>query len=155
MKIGPLGGALRKSEGSGKKSPSSPADFSRIANTAQAEETLLDEIFAQPDKVLENIFLLAEEVDRAGEQLAEKPTPENFLNYKKYVGLVVKGALRNMKIEDKIVSRLRRQAVYKTAQEIDTVLADLARRILNDEKNRVDILQLTGHLKGLIVNLLA
>lgn len=138
-----------------KKNSSKTGSFSRLLREQETGDILVEELFAHPDKILENVFLLSEELERAGTELAEQPTPEHFARYKKYIGLVIKSALKNMEVEIKTAQRLRRITEYKTVQEIDTVLGDLARRILADEKNRVDILNLTNHLKGLILSLLA
>ena len=138
-----------------RKKSESVKGFSSFIENAQPDEQVLDTIFEDDDRVLENIYVLAEEMEKAGEDLAEKPTPENFSRYKKYVGLIVKGTLRNMKIHERHVRTLGNTIVFKTVQDIDESLADLAARILGDEKSRLTLLQLTSHIKGLVMSLLA
>ncbi|MGL5720845.1 MAG: DUF327 family protein [Brevinema sp.] len=138
-----------------RKKSESVRGFSRLIETSQPDDHVLDSIFEDNDRVLENIYVLAEEMEKAGEELSEKPTPENFARYKKYVSLIVKGTLRNMKIEERQVRTLSTPRIYKTVQDIDESLADLASRILGDEKSRLTLLQLTSHIKGLVMSLLA
>ncbi|SFB78142.1 Protein of unknown function [Brevinema andersonii] len=119
------------------------------------DEPILEQMLHNSDEVLNNISLLGEELDKIGRELAEKPLPENFARYKKYIRLMVKGIVKNS-ITKEITARvgLTRTKLFKISQQIDQTLADLAQRILNDERNRIDILNLTDKLKGLILNIL-
>ncbi|MGL4394814.1 MAG: DUF327 family protein [Brevinema sp.] len=130
--------------------------FMKMIDDNSEEEMIIASIFSDPDTVLNNLSLLAEEVDRLGEELSEKPLPENFNKYKKHIKLLLKSVTKNVEIQE-ITARvgITRTKLYRTAQAIDQALADLAEKILFDEKNRMDILKLTGHLKGLILDLLA
>lgn len=120
------------------------------------DEPILELMLNNTDEVLNNISLLGEELDKIGRELAEKPLPENFARYKKHIRLMVKGIVKNS-ITKEITARvgLTRTKLFKISQQIDQTLADLAQKILNDERNRIDILNLTDKLKGLILNILA
>ncbi|MGL5253503.1 MAG: DUF327 family protein [Brevinema sp.] len=138
-----------------RKQSGSVKGFSRLIESTQPDEQVLDSIFEDDDRVLENIYMLAEEMEKAGEDLSEKPTPEHFAKYKKYVSLIVKSTLRNMRIQERHVRSFANPRIFKTVQDIDESLADLAGRILGDEKSRLVLLQLTTHIKGLVMSLLA
>ncbi|MGL4561436.1 MAG: DUF327 family protein [Brevinema sp.] len=137
-------------------SKTSPSSFMEMIHESSGDESILETLFSEPDSVLSNISVLAEELDRLGAELSEKPLPENFNRYKKHIRLLLKGVGRNIEIKE-ITARVgfTRTKLFRTAQAIDQVLADLADKILCDEKNRMDILKLTGHLKGLILDLFA
>ncbi|MGL4677646.1 MAG: DUF327 family protein [Brevinema sp.] len=132
----------------------SPSSFSQMIEE-HPEESILDSLFSESDHALSNISVLAEELDKIGQLLAEKPLPENFYQYKKHIRLLLKGAGRNMVIQETTGrSGLTRTKLFRTAQAIDQTLGALAQRILNDEKNRIEILKLTDQLKGLILDIL-
>lgn len=119
------------------------------------DEPILESIFREPDMILSNISILAEELDRIGQELAEKPLPENFIRYKKHIRLLLKGVSKNIEIRE-ITARvgLTRTKLFRTAQAIDQLLADLAQKILSEEKSRIEILSLTNQLKGLIIDII-
>lgn len=132
------------------------SSFITLIDESSTEESILETLFSEPDSILSNISVLAEELDKIGQELAEKPLPENFNRYKKHIRFLLKGVGKNMEIKE-ITARagFTRTKLFRTAQAIDQALADLADKILFDEKNRMDILNLTNHLKGLILDLFA
>jgi len=120
-----------------------------------ADETILESIFSEPDFILNNISILAEELDKIGQELAEKPLPELFFRYKKHIRLLLKGVSKNIKIRE-ITARvgLTRTKLFRTAEAIDQLLAELAQKILGDERNRIEILSLTNQLQGLVIDII-
>ncbi|MGL5955795.1 MAG: DUF327 family protein [Brevinema sp.] len=131
-----------------------PTSFSQLIEE-QPEESILESLFSESDHTLSNISVLGEELDKIGQELAEKPLPEIFYKYKKHIRLLLKGAGRNTVIQETTGrSGLTRMKLFRTAQAIDQTLGALAQRILNDEKNRIEILKLTDQLKGLILDIL-
>lgn len=138
-----------------KNIPLSTLSFSQIIEE-HTDEPILESIFSEPDFVLNNISILAEELEKIGQELAEKPLPEIFNKYKKHIRLLLKGVGRNTHIKESTgKSGLTRTKLFRTAQAIDSILADLAQRILNDEKNRIEILKLTNQLQGLVLDIIA
>lgn len=137
-----------------KQAPITTNSFSTMIDE-YADDSILASIFSEPDHILSNISVLADELDRIGQELAEKPLPETFFRYKKHIRLLLKGIGKNVEIKE-ITARsgLTRTKLFRTAQAIDEVLADLAQKILNDEKNRIEILQLTNQLQGLVLDIL-
>lgn len=126
--------------------------FSKMVDT---EEPLLETIFSEPEYALNNASVLAEELEKLGQELTEKPLPETFNRYKKHIRLLLKGIGKNLAIHE-TTGRLglTRTSLLRTVQAIDESLSELAHRILNDEKNRIDILKLTNHLQGLILDII-
>ncbi|MGL4388117.1 MAG: DUF327 family protein [Brevinema sp.] len=158
MKIIPNAPQKKTLFSSSKKSTSKSetSSFMKMIGESSEDDLIIANLFSDPDAILNNISLLAEEVDRLGEELSETPLPENFNRYKKHIKLLLKSVSKNIEIKE-ITARvgITRTKLYRTAEAIDQGLADLAEKILFDEKNRMDILKLTGHLKGLILDLLA
>ncbi len=157
MKIVPPNSAKTKSLGLGqskKRAPITTNSFSKMIEDT-GDEPIIETIFSEPDHVLSNISVLADELDRIGQELIEKPLPETFFRYKKHIRLLLKGVARNMEMQSTIGRRgLTGTKEFRTAQAIDEVLAELAEKILRDEKNRIDIMALTDQLKGLIIDLI-
>ena len=132
----------------------SSTSFSKMIEDTP-DEPILESLFSNPDHILSNISVLADELDKIGQELAEKPLPEIFNRYKKHIRLLLKGAIRNIEIRETTArSGLTRTKLFRTAQAIDEALAQLAQRILNDEKNRMEILKITNQLQGLILDII-
>ncbi|MDK2817869.1 MAG: DUF327 family protein [Spirochaetota bacterium] len=139
---------------SSKTKAMSSTSFSKMIEDTP-DEPILESLFSNPDHVLSNISVLADELDKIGQELAEKPLPEIFNRYKKHIRLLLKGAIRNIEIRETTArSGLTRTKLFRTAQAIDEALAQLAQRILNDEKNRMEILKITNQLQGLILDII-
>ncbi len=142
---------------SSSRSKSKTISLSAFSKMVDTEEPILETLFStSSDDALSNISVLAEEIDKLGQELAEKPLPETFNRYKKHIRLLLKGAGNNLEIRE-ITGRsgMTRTKLFRTAQAIDDTLAQLAQKILNDEKNRIEILKLTNHLQGLIVDIIS
>ncbi|MGL4367477.1 MAG: DUF327 family protein [Brevinemataceae bacterium] len=138
-----------------KKKSSTQASFLQLIDHG-SDEPILETLFSEPEQLLNNISLIGEELDKLGKELAEKPLPETFFRYKKHIRVLLKGAGRNMEMKETTArSGLTRTKLFYTVQIIDQMLGELADKILNDEKNRIEILKLTNHLKGLILDILA
>lgn len=137
------------------KSTEKTISLSAFSQMVDIEEPLLESIFSEPEYALSNASVLAEELDKLGQELAEKPLPETFNRYKKHIRLLLKGIGKNLEIHE-TTGRLglTRTSLLRTVQSIDESLSELAHRILNDEKNRIDILKLTNHLQGLILDII-
>ena len=139
---------------SSKTKAMSSTSFSKMIEDTP-DEPILESLFSNPDHILSNISVLADELDKIGQELAEKPLPEIFNRYKKHIRLLLKGAIRNIEIRETTArSGLTRTKLFRTAQAIDEALAQLAQRILNDEKNRMEILKITNQLQGLILDII-
>lgn len=137
------------------KTPEKTISLSAFSKMVDTEEPLLDSIFSEPEYALSNASVLAEELDKLGQELSEKPLPETFNRYKKHIKLLLKGIGKNLEIQE-TTGRLglTRTSLLRTVQSIDETLSELAHRILNDEKNRIEILNLTNHLQGLILDII-
>ena len=139
---------------SSKNKAISSTSFSKMIEDTP-DEPILESLFSNPDHILSNISVLADELDKIGQELAEKPLPEIFNRYKKHIRLLLKGAIRNIEIRETTArSGLTRTKLFRTAQAIDEALAQLAQRILNDEENRMEILKITNQLQGLILDII-
>jgi uncharacterized protein YaaR (DUF327 family) len=98
---------------------------------------------------------LAGIIQQMGESLSNNPTPENFNHYKKHIKLFITLLQDNFEIKDTI-SRISfsKQKLYKTVENVDAGLSELAQLILTGEKNRLSYLKLVNNIKGLIIDLI-
>ncbi len=98
---------------------------------------------------------LADLISKFGENLSQNPTPDNFNQYKKYIKLFITALQNNFEVKDTI-SRITftKQKLYKTIENIDSNLSELAIMILSNEKNRLNFLKLVNSIKGLIIDLI-
>ncbi len=137
------------------KSKQKTLSLSAFSKMVDTEEPILESLFSASDDALSNISVLAEEIEKIGQELSEKPMPETFNRYKKHIRLLLKSVGNNMEIRE-TTGRVGMTGtrLFRTTQDIDSALSQLAQKILSDEKNRIDILQLTNHLQGLILNIL-
>ncbi len=138
------------------KSKQKTLSLSAFSKMVDTEEPILETLFSASDDALSNISVLAEEIDKIGQELVEKPLPETFNRYKKHIRLLLKSVANNTEIRE-TVGRVGMTGtrLLRTTQDIDDTLSQLAQKILSNEKSRIDILQLTNHLQGLILNILS
>lgn len=98
---------------------------------------------------------LSELLSQAGDTLSEEPTPDNFLKYKQTIKSFVTAIRDNMESKQTTSHRgFRKINVYQTFETIDESLAEIAQKIMNQEKDRLDYLKLVNGIRGLIVDLL-
>ncbi len=138
------------------KSKQKTLSLSAFSKMVDTEEPILETLFSASDDALSNISVLAEEIDKIGQELVEKPLPETFNRYKKHIRLLLKSVANNTEIRETIGRvGMTGTRLLRTTQDIDDTLSQLAQKILSNEKSRIDILQLTNHLQGLILNILS
>ena len=124
-----------------KKNQPSPSisTFSRILTTKQTKtnENILDSLFA--------------EMDNCGSQLTERKTMETFYRYKKAVReLLDELSRQTYQVSEKTSTRTG--VMQQTVRIVDLKLAELYQKILSDETHQLDVLNMIGELKGILVD---
>lgn len=107
------------------------------------------------DLVHEKMMSLMEDIEDQGKTLADSRTVEDLKKYKKLVKEFMEDAINNgLKLEQQRgFNRRGRTKVYKIVKEVDSKLIQLTNTVLNKEKNALEILNLVGEIKGLLINI--
>jgi uncharacterized protein len=107
------------------------------------------------DLVHEKMTKLMQDIEDQGKVLAESRTIEDLKKYKKMVKEFMEDAVNNgLKLEDQRgFNRRGRTKVYKIVKEVDSKLIELTNAVLAKEKKGLDILNLVGEVKGLLINI--
>lgn len=100
---------------------------------------------------------LAGLISQTGDELTNNPTSGNFLKYKRYISLFIEGLKKNTEHHSRQVKIpfKNTQKQYDTFHAIDEALSKLADKILSQEVQRLELLQLTEQIKGLVVDLMS
>ncbi|UTR09510.1 DUF327 family protein [Evansella sp. LMS18] len=109
------------------------------------------------NQAYERLNNLMVKIDEQGKTLAESRTVEELRKYKQLVKEFMEDAVKlGLSLEErKGFNRRGRTKVYKIVREADSKLLDLTNAVLNKEQKGLNILQLTGEIKGLLVNIYA
>ena len=98
---------------------------------------------------------MMQDIEDQGKILSTSQTVEDLKKYKKLVKEFLDDAVNNgLKLEEQRgFNRRGRTKVYKIVKEVDKKLIDLANSVLDKEKNGLNILNLVGEIKGLLINM--
>lgn len=105
----------------------------------------------------ERLGQLMQKIDDQGKTLSESRTVEELRKYKQLVKEFMDDAVKlGLSLEErKGFNRRGRTKVYKIVREVDRKLLDLTDAVLNEQKKSLDILNMVGEIKGLLVNIYA
>ena len=105
--------------------------------------------------VYEKMTKMMQDIEDQGKVLAESRTVDDLKKYKKLVKEFMQDAVNNgLKLEDQRgFNRRGRTKVYKIVKEVDKKLIDLTNAVLQKEQNGLNILNLVGEVKGLLINM--
>ena len=98
---------------------------------------------------------MMQDIEDQGKILSKSQTVEDLKKYKKLVKEFMDDAVNNgLKLEEQRgFNRRGRTKVYKIVKEVDKKLIDLTNAVLDKEKNGLNILNLVGEIKGLLINM--
>ncbi|WP_078552968.1 YaaR family protein [Bacillus alkalicellulosilyticus] len=128
-----------------KQGPTASVSFSEVMNKQRDE------------KAYERLHGLMQKIDDQGKALAESRTVDELRKYKALVKEFMEDAVAfGLQLEERRgFNRRGRTKVYKIVQEVDRKLLDLTDAVLQKEKKGLDILNMVGEIKGLLVNIYA
>lgn len=107
------------------------------------------------DLLHEKMTKMMQDIEDQGKVLAESRTVDDLKKYKKMVKEFMEDAVNNgLKLEEQRgFNRRGRTKVYKIVKEVDSKLIDLTNAVLQKEKSGLDILNMVGEIKGLLINI--
>ncbi|MFB5661549.1 YaaR family protein [Alteribacillus sp. HJP-4] len=137
----------------GKIQPEKPAARSQQAVEPKVSFT---EIMSgrRQEKSNERYTQMMERIEDQGKTLAESRTVEELRKYKQMVREFMKDAVdHGLSLEEKRgFNRRGRTKIYKVIEEVDKKLLELTNAVVEKEKNSLEILDMVGEIKGLLVN---
>ncbi|ADU30017.1 YaaR family protein [Evansella cellulosilytica] len=128
-------------------------------NTTTEAKVSFSEIMqkGRDTQAYERLNELMHKIDDQGKSLAESRTVEELRKYKQLVKEFMDDAVKlGLSLEErKGFNRRGRTKVYKIVKEVDRKLLDLTDAVLKQQKKGLDILDMVGEIKGLLVNIYA
>ena len=102
-----------------------------------------------------NIHYLMSKIDEQGKVLAEKRTISHLTEYKKSIRELIREVVSNgYELQEKQGMHPNgRRKNYKIVQEIDKKLVELTNEVTNKEQSSINILNIVGSLKGLLIDI--
>ncbi|MBP3951196.1 YaaR family protein [Bacillus suaedae] len=109
------------------------------------------------EKAYERLSQLMQKIDDQGKVLSETRTVDELRKYKQLVKDFMEDAVQfGLSLEERRgFNRRGRTKIYKIVEEVDRKLLDLTDAVLKKEKKGLDILNMVGEIKGLLVNIYA
>lgn len=95
------------------------------------------------------------EIETQGKKLADTHSVENLRKYKKMIKDFMEDAIKNSLelTEHRGFNQRGSTKVYKLVKEVDKKLIDLTNEVLDKEKKGLNILNVVGEIKGLLINM--
>ncbi len=163
--------AKEQARGTQKKQQTGTVKKSSFASSVEkAQEKLELESSGLPVELAgmemeEAVIFLKDELDIAGDQLAENPDMNNMENYRKKLGNFMKYVSKNnyevlTQVRKKkglplIDPKTKKPAYYVQIQVINEKIAQLTSDLLYNHRGNLNVLARVNELNGLIVDLLA
>ena len=107
------------------------------------------------DVTYERLSKKMKEIEAQGVKLADTRSVENLRKYKKMVKDFLDDAVKNgLELKEQRGFNQRGSTkVYKLVKEVDKKLIDLTNQVLDKEKKGLDVLNLVGEIKGMLLNI--
>jgi len=123
------------------------------------EKTTFSEVMAKRRQEWDEDKLnkLMQDIEDQGKVLAESRTVEDLRQYKTMVKQFMEDAVKyGLKLDERRgFNRRGRAKIYKIVSEVDKKLLNLTDAVLQKQKKTLDILDMVGEIKGLLVNIYA
>ncbi|MCT8138746.1 YaaR family protein [Anaerobacillus sp. CMMVII] len=128
-----------------KAAPQASTSFTEVMQRGRDEQA-----YAKLDKLMRDI-------DDQGKVLADFRSVDELRKYKALVKEFMEDAVKlGLSLEERRgFNRRGRTKVYKIVKEVDRKLLELTDAVLKKEKSGLEILDMVGEIKGLIVNVYA
>lgn len=151
---------LRSEDRKTRKSGESKGVFSRLLHhkTADSPEDLAGLDLAGEVVDEDRLGPLVDDIQHWGSELAANPSPGNIQEYKKRVSLFLRSLLKSTHIVEENEGRLRKdmkRPKYTLIRVVNQKLDQLAAAILQNQRDKFQILAKTNELHGLLVDLLS
>lgn len=127
--------------------------FLAKAEVPDGRVTAADQAAAQDEAALE---ALLDQVYTSGQDLARNPSPDNVVAYKKAVGRFIRQVVDGSVELAESIGRKRKdmsQPKYNILHVVDDKLEKLGAYVLQNQKDRLEILRKVDELHGLLIDL--
>ena len=135
---------------------SGKAGFLSFFTRAATENPESGPVLGTSEASKEPLETLLDGVYASGQELADNPSPENIVNYKKAVGRfirqVIDGSVELTETEGRLRKDMRKPK-YAVLHVIDERLEKLGAYVLQNQKDKLEILRKIDELHGLLVDL--
>lgn len=126
-------------------------------NNGTSEKISFTEVMQQRRDQLhyEKFNRLIVDIEEQGKVLAESQTVEDLREYKRLIKELLDDTVKHgLSLEERRgFNRRGRPKVYKIVEEVDKKLIELTNSVLDGQKSGLEILDMVGEIKGLIVNI--
>jgi hypothetical protein len=138
------------------KKTAEKGDIGFIDAIISSEKAIEDSLPVDPDSADEDeIKNLADTINALGDNLSKNPTPENFMQYKEHIRLFLTIIKKNLEVKNKMIRvNISRHKLFQVIETVDERLGRLAQMVMSKEKKRIEYLQLTSSIKGILINLI-
>jgi len=145
-----------KTKDTGRKAARIRKEGPSFLNLLETAQETAEPLSLSKDHISEqDLKNLAAMIDEFGHNLAENPTVENFLRYKKYIKSFFEAIKENYEVRSTMSRRgFHSQKLYLTIHSVNDDISQLADMLLNREQNRLRAVKLVEHIKGLIIDLI-
>lgn len=135
---------------------------STLSRVSLKEEKATDSISFQSvmsnkktEQTIERLQAKLKDLEMVGEKLVESRTVDNLRKYKKMVKDFLDDAVKNgLELQEQRGFNFRGSAkTYKIVKEVDKKLIDLTNAVMDKESQGLDILNLVGEIKGMLINI--
>lgn len=133
-----------------------------LSQTQKTEEVARDSIQFQSimdkkrsETTYDRLTKKVAEIETQGKKLADTHSVENLRKYKRMIKDFMEDAIKNglELTEHRGFNQRGSTKVYKLVKEVDKKLIDLTNEVLDKEKKGLDILNVVGEIKGLLINM--
>ncbi|HHU63101.1 MAG TPA: YaaR family protein [Clostridiales bacterium] len=110
---------------------------------------------ADAEDLNQQLYQLLEDIDKAGERLAEKSNIRDLLEYKRLVSRFLSTVLNNAfkKSTTANFDRRGRQKIYSIIKRVNNHLEELTRKLVEKEQDTLNLLERIGEIRGLLLDL--
>jgi uncharacterized protein len=123
------------------------------------EKVSFSEVMAKgrEEKTIERLRELVSKIEDQGAILAESRTVEDLRKYKQLVKDFMDDAIKSgLQLEDRRgFTRRGKSKIYKIVEQVDKKIIELTDAVLVEQKSSLEILDLVGEIKGLLINVYA
>ncbi|MGO4887007.1 YaaR family protein [Anaerobacillus sp. MEB173] len=130
-----------------------------VKKEVATEKVSFSEVMAKgrEQQTYDKLSKLMEQIEDQGKILSETRTVDELRKYKQLVKEFMDDAVKfGLSLEERRgFNRRGRTKIYKIVTEVDRKLLDLTNAVLEKEKKGLEILDMVGEIKGLMVNIYA
>jgi uncharacterized protein YaaR (DUF327 family) len=132
-------------------------DKVKSKNNTTSEKISFSEVMQQKKDQLhmEKFHRLITDIEDQGKVLAQSQTVEDLREYKKLIKELVDDTIKyGLSLEERRgFNRRGRSKVYKIVEEVDKKVLELTNAVLDKQKTGLELLDMVGEIKGLLINI--